>query len=63
MCVQGKLSGKKTEFFFFFFFDGRLCIDLLIDIRNVQFSHVKQKGNTLAHLLAKHARGIVDFLV
>ena len=53
----------KKNRVFFFFFDGRLCIDLLIDIRNVQFSHVKRKGNTLAHLLAKHARGIVDFLV
>ena len=37
--------------------------DSCYDIRNVRFSHVKHKKNTPAHLLAKHACGIVDFLV
>ena len=37
--------------------------DSCYDIRNVRFSNVKHKENTPAHLLAKHACGIVDFLV
>ena len=37
--------------------------DSCYDICNVRFSHVKHKENTLTHLLAKHACGIVDFLV
>ena len=32
-------------------------------IHNVTFSHVKHKGNTPTYLLAKHACGIVDYLV
>ncbi|KAL0005102.1 hypothetical protein SO802_012663 [Lithocarpus litseifolius] len=38
-------------------------LDSCNDIHNVRFSHVKRKGNTHAHLLAKHACGIVDYLV
>ena len=30
--------------------------------RQVDFSHIRRQGNTPAHLLAKHARGIVDFV-
>ena len=38
-------------------------LDSCHDICNVRFSHVRRKGNIPAHLLAKHACGIVDFLV
>ena len=38
-------------------------LDSCHDIHNVRFSHVKRKGNTPAHLLNKHASGIVDYLV
>ncbi|XP_050249443.1 uncharacterized protein LOC126696773 [Quercus robur] len=31
------------------------------DFRSVKFSHVCRNGNILAHLLAKHALGIVDY--
>ena len=32
------------------------------DFRGVMFSHVKRKGNKSAHLLAKHASGVDDFI-
>ena len=32
------------------------------DLRYVEFSHVRRQGNKPAHLLAKHALGIVDFI-
>ena len=38
-------------------------IDSCNEVCNFRFSHVRRKGNTLAHLLTKHACGIVDFLV
>ena len=31
------------------------------EFSGVMFSHVRRQGNKPAHLLAKHARGIVDF--
>ena len=37
-------------------------IDSCHEVCNFRFSHVRRKGNTPAHLLAKHAYGIVDFL-
>lgn len=33
------------------------------DFRSVMFSWVCRQGNRVVHLLAKHALGIVDFLV
>ncbi|XP_075663169.1 uncharacterized protein LOC142632690 [Castanea sativa] len=31
------------------------------DFRRVEYSHVRRQGNSPAHLLAKHAKSIVDF--
>ena len=33
------------------------------EFRNVKFSHIYRKGNVHAHLLAKHAISIEDFLI
>ena len=33
------------------------------DVRKVVFSHVCRQGNRPAHILAKHAISIVDFMV
>ena len=30
------------------------------EFRNVSFSHVRQQGNRLGHLLAKQALGLID---
>ena len=38
-------------------------LDLCKEFRWIKFSHVKRKDNRLAHLLAKYAVGIYDFLV
>ena len=35
---------------------------LSCQLRRVDFSHVRRQCNTPAHLLAKHAEGIVDFI-
>lgn len=32
------------------------------EYRQIEFSHVKRQGDRPAHLLAKHALGIVDYL-
>ena len=38
-------------------------LDLCKVFRRIEFSHVQRKGNRPAHLLAKHAVGIDDFIV
>ena len=37
-------------------------LDLNIGFNRVEFSHVKRQGNRPAHVLAKHAFGITDFI-
>ena len=37
-------------------------LDLSSSFRRVEFSHIKRQGNRPAHVLAKHALGIVDFI-
>ena len=36
--------------------------DMCKEFRGVMFSHVRRKGNRLAHLLAKHACSVDDFI-
>ena len=36
--------------------------DMCKEFRRFMFSHVKRKGNKPAHLLAKHASGVDDFI-
>ena len=38
-------------------------LDTCHKVCNVRFFHMRHKGNIHAHFLAKHACGIVDFLV
>ena len=38
-------------------------LDLCKAFRRIEFFHLKRKGNRAAHLLAKHAVGIDDFIV
>ena len=37
-------------------------MDLSKGFRRVEFSHIKRQGNRSAHVFAKHALGIVDFI-
>ena len=37
-------------------------LDLSMGFNRVEFSHVKRQGNRPAHVLAKHALGIADFI-
>ena len=37
-------------------------LDLSMGFNTVEFSHVKRQGNRLAHVLAKHALSIIDFI-
>ena len=37
-------------------------LDLSMGFNRVEFSHVKRQGNRPAHVLAKHALGITDFI-
>ena len=37
-------------------------LDLSMGFNTVEFSHVKRQGNRLAHMLAKHALSITDFI-
>ena len=37
-------------------------LDLSMGFNRVEFSHVKRQGNRSAHVLAKHALGIIDFI-
>ena len=36
--------------------------DLCKEFRGVEFSHIRRQGKTPAHLLAKQALGVVDFI-
>ncbi|XP_075655169.1 uncharacterized protein LOC142625383 [Castanea sativa] len=38
-------------------------LDLSLSFRKVEFSHVKRQGNRSAHVVAKHALSIVDFII
>ena len=40
-----------------------IILDSCQEVQCVRFSHVRRKGNRPAHLLAKYAIGIVDYVV
>ena len=37
-------------------------LDMSGDFRSVRYSHIRRQGNVLAHILAKHASGITDYI-